>query len=131
MDEKKKRKALDTAIFTLQELQASRYGQPNELTYSTFLKACSSLLSDDDEMLREVIKETFYQCKADGQIGQKFLFRLRTAAPADLYEELLSEVIVQMGKSCDVTVNDLPPSWTCNVFKSTPSITTRINKLAP
>jgi hypothetical protein len=122
MDEKTKRKALDTAIFTLQELQSSRYGQPNELTYATFLKACTNLLSDDDKMLREVINETFYQCKKDGQVGERFLFRLREAAPADLYKQLLSEVIVKKGKNKDLTVNDLPPSWTCNVFKSSQRI---------
>eukprot|EP00539_Tryblionella_compressa_P020584 CAMPEP_0178870102 /NCGR_PEP_ID=MMETSP0747-20121128/6895_1 /TAXON_ID=913974 /ORGANISM="Nitzschia punctata, Strain CCMP561" /LENGTH=924 /DNA_ID=CAMNT_0020537195 /DNA_START=89 /DNA_END=2863 /DNA_ORIENTATION=+ len=113
MDKKTKRKVLDTAIFTLQELQSSRYGQPNELTYSTFLKACSNLLSDDDEMLREVIKETFYQCKDDGQVGERFLFRLREAAPEDLYTELLSEVVTSDKDS--VSVGDLPPSWYCNV----------------
>jgi len=30
------RKALDTAIFTLKELQSSRYGHPNQVTYGTF-----------------------------------------------------------------------------------------------
>lgn len=108
-----KRKALDTAMFTLQELRASGYDHPNELTYSTFLKACSNLLSDDDRALREVIVETFEQCKGDGQIGEKFLYRLREAAPEDLYKELLSEVAGS--EKTDVSVADLPPSWTSRV----------------
>jgi lysozyme family protein len=108
-----KRKALATATFTLQELRASGYDHPNEVTYSTFLKACSNLLSDDDKTLRRVIKETFEQCKRDGQVGEKFLHRLREAAPEDVYNDLLSEVIV-LGKN-DVNVADLPPSWSSKV----------------
>ncbi|KAG7342139.1 PPR: pentatricopeptide repeat domain containing protein [Nitzschia inconspicua] len=112
-DEKTKRKALDTAIFTLRELRASGYDHPNELTYSTFLKACSNLLSDDDETLRAVIEETFEQCKRDGQVGEKFLYRLREAAPDDLYKQLLSEVVVS--EKSDISVADLPPSWSSNL----------------
>lgn len=114
MDSKTKRKALDTAIFTLHELQSSQYAQPTELTYSTFLKACYNLQSTEDETsLREVIKETFHQCKEDGQVGEMFLSMLREAAPEDLYKDLLSEVV---GEYKDfVKVDDLPQSWRCNV----------------
>jgi hypothetical protein len=113
-DQRTRRKALDTAIFTLQELQSSRYGQPNEVTYGTFIKACANLLSDDDQMLRlrVVIEEAFQQCCKDGQVGQIVLTHLRDAAPDDLYKELLAEV-----SSSDNIVNvaDLPPEWRCNI----------------
>lgn len=114
MDIKTKRKALDTAIFTLNELQSCQYAQPTELTYSTFIKACCNLLSTEDEdSLREVIQETFHQCKEDGQVGEMFLSGLREAAPTDLYKDLFSEVLV---KNKDfVEVDDLPHSWRCNV----------------
>lgn len=111
---KTKRKALDTAIFTLHELQSSQYGRPTDLTYSTFIKACSNLLSAEDEAsLRDIIKSTFHQCKEDGQIGEMFLSRLREAAPQDLYEDLLSEVLLT--NRDEVKVDDLPQSWRCNV----------------
>jgi hypothetical protein len=114
MDMKTKRKALDTAIFTLQELQSCQYAKPTELTYSTFIKACYNLLSTEDEAsLREVIEETFHQCKEDGQVGDMFLSRLREAAPEDLYEDLLSEVVLTSKEV--VQVDDLPQSWRCNV----------------
>ena len=114
MDIKTKRKTLDTAIFTLQELQSGRYDNPNELTYSTFIKACDNLISTEDEdSLREVIKETFHQCKEDGQVGEMFLSRLKEAAPKDLYRDLFSEFVGQ-NKDC-VEVDDLPHSWRCNV----------------
>lgn len=116
-DPKTKRKALDTAIFTLHELQSSKYGKPTELTYATFMKACSNLLStEDDASLREVIEETFHQCKEDGVIGDMFLSRLREAAPEDLYEDLLSDVVV--ANRDNVRVDDLPQSWRCNVRSS-------------
>lgn len=112
-DFKTKRKALDTAIFTLHELRSSQYGHPTELTYSTFMKACSNLLSSKDETsLREVIEETFHQCKEDGQVGEMFLSRLKEAAPKDLYTSLLSEVVTDRDF---VKVDDLPQSWRCNV----------------
>jgi hypothetical protein len=130
-DQRTKRKALDTAIFTLQELQASRYGQPNEITYCTFLKACSNLLCENDTTLREVIQETFHQCREDGQVGDMFLKHLREAAPMDLYQELLADVL--SGASDDdaddddvvnsddeVCMLDLPPAWYCNVRNKRP-----------
>jgi hypothetical protein len=107
-----RRKALDTAIFTLNELQSSRYGQPNEVTYGTFIKACSNLLSDDDEMLRAVIEEAFQQCVKDGQVGEMVLTYLREAAPEDLYKELLAEV---QSSDSVITIAELPSAWSCNV----------------
>ena len=114
IDVKTKRKALETAIFTLHELQSCQYAQPTELTYSTFIKACYNLMSTEDEdSLREVIQETFRQCKDDGQVGKMFLSELREAAPKDLYTNLLSDVAL---KNKDfVEVDDLPHSWRCNV----------------
>jgi hypothetical protein len=60
-----------------------------------------------------VIKETFEQCKKDGQVGEKFLYRLREAAPPDLYKQLLADVTSTNNKS--VNVEDLPSTWRCNV----------------
>jgi hypothetical protein len=116
VDQRIRRKALDTAIFTLAELQASRYGQPNEVTYGTFIKACANLLSDDDEMLRVVIENAFQQACKDGQVGEMVLSHLRHAAPDDLYQELLAEVI--LSSDATVKMGDLPPEWRCNVERS-------------
>ena len=111
LDQLTRRKALSTAQFTLQELQASRYGQPNEVTYGTFLKACGNLLTDDDEMLRVVIEEAFRQCCKDGQVGEMVLSYLRETAPEDLYRELLAEVEI----SDSLSIEELPSEWSCNV----------------
>ena len=111
-DERTRRKALDTAIFTLEELKTSRYGNPNEITYSTFFKACANLLSDDDDLRRAVIKEVFHQCCKDGQVGELVLTHLRAAAPADLYHELVvKEVQRRKPGRQHVRLSDLPPEW--------------------
>ena len=112
LDERTRRKALYTAIFTLEELQSSRYGHPNQLTYGTFLKACANLLSEDDEMRRVVIEKVFLQCCKDGLVGEFVLARLRDAAPEDLYKKLLGDAVVSGTR---VTVNDLPPQWRSNI----------------
>jgi hypothetical protein len=114
LDKRTRRKALDTAIFTLEELQASRYGHPNQVTYGVFLKACANLLSDDDEMRRIVIEKAFRQCCRDGQVGEMVLTHLRDAAPMDLYKELLAGAL---GTDAKVKVEDLPPAWRCNLRK--------------
>jgi hypothetical protein len=117
-DQRTRRKALDTAIFTLQELQSSRYGQPNQITYGTFMKACANLLSgeQDDDLKRGVLEKAFQQCVRDGQVGEMVLAQLRNAAPKDLYNELLAgAAILKSGESTRVTVNDLPLEWSCNV----------------
>ena len=137
-DPRTRRKALDTAIFTLEELQASRYGQPNQVTYGTFIKACSNLLDGegDKDLKRMVIEKAFQQCCRDGQVGEMVLAHLRDAAPADLYNELLGSAKIRRndpelatpttGTSAatasapvtgvkDVTVHDLPLEWRCNV----------------
>ena len=113
-DPKTRRKALDTAIFTLEELQSSRYGQPNQVTYGTFIKACANLLDENDEFRREMIERVFRQCCKDGQVGEMVLSYLRMAAPPDLYEELLAD-FASSGRK--LTVEDLPREWRCNVAK--------------
>ena len=112
-DPKLRKKALDTAIFTLTELQNSRYGHPNQITYGTFIKAVANLLDKDDDLRREIIERAFRQCCNDGQVGEMVLNYLRKAAPADLYEELLSDIIQSSGTT--ISVEDLPVEWRINV----------------
>jgi hypothetical protein len=119
LDQRTRRKALDTAIFTLEELRASGYGQPNHVTYGTFLLACANLLHDEDglaDLRREIIERAFQQCCQDGQVGEMVLNHLRRAAPPDLYEELLADFISSAaGANRRISVKDLPEEWRCNV----------------
>jgi len=112
-DARTRRKALDTAVFTLEELQSSRYGHPNQVTYGTFILACANLLEEDDATRREMIERAFQQCCKDGQVGEMVLNHLRKAAPPDLYEELLTGFVRSGGTR--LSVADLPQEWRCNV----------------
>ena len=107
-----RRKALDTAIFTLEELQESPYGNPNHVTYGMFLKACANLIPMDAERRRVVVEPVFMQCCKDGQVGEIVLKQLRLAAPDDLYQKLLGD-LSQSGST--VRIEDLPVEWRCNV----------------
>jgi len=122
-NERTKRKAFDTAIFTLQEFQASRYGAPNDVAYGTFMKACANLLSKDDAMLRGVVEEAFQQCCRDGQVGEMVLYHFRDAAPEDLFYELLVEPIRAATTTKErinfdtINIDDIPVEWRRNVFE--------------
>ena len=108
LDSRTRRKALDTALFTLNELQTSRYGHPNQVTYGTFIKACANLLHDDEDMRRAIIKRVFRQCCKDGQLGDMVL----NYTPRSLQKELLADFIHPNGR---VSINDLPLEWRRNV----------------
>ena len=112
-----RQKALDTAIFTLEELMDSPYGRPNHVTYGMFLACCANLIPSDDEIRRVTIVEpVFAQCCKDGQVNQMVLNQFRLAAPDDLYEKILGNVIQKKnGIPKKVRVQDLPLEWRCNV----------------
>jgi hypothetical protein len=101
---------LDTAIFTLAELQGLAYGKPNHLTYGTFLKACAHLMLWNDGFQRMVVEPVFLQCCEDGQVGEMVLEHLQAVALKNLYWELLKDV-VSLGTM--TTVQDLPHAWRC------------------
>jgi hypothetical protein len=110
LDPRTRKKALDTAIFTLKELQTSRYGSPNQVTYGVFIKACANLTHDDENLRRRVIKHAFRQCIQDGLVGEMVL----NYTPKELYQELLAEYIPHGGHA-RLRLHDLPFEWRCNV----------------
>ena len=109
-----KRKALDVAIFTLEELQESHYGSPNHITYGMFLKACANLMSTDDERWQRIVEPVILQCRRDGCVGELVLKQLQNAAPEQLYQNLLDDV-VDRDKMTLIKFSDLPEEWRCNV----------------
>jgi hypothetical protein len=117
-DAKTRKKALDTAMFTLKELQESQsYGQPNQVTYGTYIKACRNLLGDDEVLRRDVIKKAFEECVKDGQVGQMVL----NYVPNDVVDEVLAGYHVGTdivsGNGRRITLQSLPAEWRCNVRK--------------
>jgi hypothetical protein len=112
LTDRDKRKALDTAIFTLEELMVSQYASPNHVTYGTFFKACASLLPEDDEVRRNIILPVFTQACNHGQVDRTVLKNLRIATSPALYEEILAGVVP---KGSRIIEKDLPRSWRRNV----------------
>jgi hypothetical protein len=115
LDAKTRKKALDTAMFTLKELQDSQsYGQPNQVTYGTYIKACRNLLEDDEVLRRDVIKKAFEECAKDGQVGRMVL----NYVPNDVVFEVLASYYVGTtipgGNSRRITLQSIPDEWKCN-----------------
>lgn len=128
LDQRAKRKALDTAIFTFAELQNSEYGTPTHVTYRMFLQAINALVPKGDALRRQVIAPVFLQACKDGQVDDFVLAELQEAAPEDLYRELLSGISSSRGTK--ITKRDLPLEWTCNVeTRRFPSNAQRRNKI--
>jgi hypothetical protein len=107
-DERSRLKALDTAIFTLEEIIDRPDVKPNHVTYEVFLKAVVNLMPEAYKLKKEVVEPVFRNCTKDGFVTLAFLTYLRDAVPEDLYKELLGGVAVEIEQ-------DLPKAWTKNV----------------
>jgi hypothetical protein len=112
-DPRIRRKALDTALFTYQELQNnSAYGKPTEVIYGTFIQACSILLDESDALRPTLIRAVFQQCAIDGQVGRLVLQNI----PKELFAELLPSSVLAKES---IELDDLPHDWRCNVVPTT------------
>lgn len=96
------------ARLVLEELQYSDYGDPNFLTYASFLRVCAECLRSNDDDKDAVVRPVFEQCCQAGQVGPIVLEKLKDAASPSLYEELLR------GR----TWEEIPQSWTRSVKTS-------------
>lgn len=109
-DPRIRRKALDTALFTLKELQNnSAYGKPTEVIYGTFIRACAILLDENDALRPTLIRAVFQQCATEGQVGRLVLQNI----PKELFPELLPNVLMKNQETIDL--DDIPKDWSCNV----------------
>lgn len=123
--ERARSKALDTAIFTWEEILGRPDVKPTHVTYEVFLKAVVNLMPDEYKLEKEVIEPVFNHCKKDGYVTVGFLKNLRDAVSEDLYDELV-------GIQCD---DFLPASWTKNVpqrkKRGRAGIIARIGRVGP
>jgi len=102
-------KALNIAYNMLTELESSPYGNPDSITYGTYLKVCANQMPDS-ELRRNIVEATLKKCIRDGQVGELVLQQLRVVAPADLYTEFTARQVED-----PISLNDIPVSWKCNV----------------
>jgi len=105
----KRRKALELALVTLEELERSNYGKPNNITYSIVLQACKNLSKTAQEIKRvqRVVLEIFLRSCRDGQVDEFLLRRFIEVADAQTRAKALGQY---------QTINDLPMDWICNVI---------------
>lgn len=60
-----------------------------------------------------LVSSTFRLCIRDGLVDSNVLFRMKQASSSQLCSELLGGIDCDQAK--DMTVDDLPYSWSCNV----------------
>lgn len=121
-DELEKEEALKIAYSTFKELSESDVSAPNHVTYSTFLRAISKLMPEGEKK-DALVSSTFRLCIRDGLVDSNVLFRMKQASSSQLCSELLGGIDCDQAR--DMTVDDLPYSWSCNVQQQT---TRRRNK---
>jgi len=142
-DAQGQKEVLAIATATLKSLQSSDYGDPDHITWGTFLKIWSRFSKQDndtyligninDEFIGDsahsVVEGIFHQCCRDGQVGDMVLTQLQYAASSDLYADLLGLTInnnstdISRSSKADggkkgypkVSFRSLPRAWTRNV----------------
>jgi len=111
-DQAEKEEAFKIAYSTFKEMSESEHISPNHVTYSTFLRAISKLMPEGEKK-DSLVSSTFRLCIRDGLVDSNSLFHMRQASSLQLCSELLGGIDCNEAK--DITVDDLPYSWTCNV----------------
>eukprot|EP00986_Skeletonema_menzelii_P016391 scaffold14433_cov156-Skeletonema_menzelii.AAC.2 len=111
-DQLEKEEAFKIAYSIFKELSESNHASPNHVTYSTFLRAISKLMPEGEKK-DALVSSTFRLCIRDKLVDYNSLFHMRQAASQQLCSELLGGIDCSGAK--DITVDDLPYSWTSNV----------------
>lgn len=114
-DERARMKALDTAIFTLEEIIGRPDVTATHVTYEVFLKAVVNLMPEAYELKKEVVEPVFTSCKNDGYVTVAFLAYLQDAVPDELYKELMGDYYFDAASNAVNHKLELPAAWTKNV----------------
>ena len=105
--------AFQIANATYTELRASGFGRPNHVTYGSYLLACKNLPDDEDRTL--LVKRTFKECCADGQLDEFVFSKVRRYLPREDLLQIFHEMgFVPDGDSA-VYITNLPDKWQCHV----------------
>ena len=104
-------RAIEIAHLMFRELETSKFGEPDQVTYGTFLKVCANQMSDCSSR-RQIVESIFKKCCKDGQVGNLVIQQLRAIVDAEQYEALVGRSIFD-----DIRMEDLPSEWWCNVVE--------------
>mmetsp|Transcript_12472 Transcript_12472/g.23405 ORF Transcript_12472/g.23405 Transcript_12472/m.23405 type:complete len:664 (-) Transcript_12472:1654-3645(-) len=85
--------------------------EPNQITYSTLLKAVGKLLPQGDQR-NEICKAVFEKCIAKGLVDSNVLKALEQSSDRDLFYELVG---VAADKNGHVNFDEIPREWSKNV----------------
>ena len=110
-DIEEQNKAMEIAHKQLKLLEASSYGNPDQVTYGTFLKVCANQMPDCATR-QQIIEVIFKKCVQNGQVGNLVLQQLKAMGPAHLYESLVGQ-----DYDTDIRMDAIPPEWRANVVE--------------
>jgi len=110
-DVREQNRAVEIAHSILIELEQSPFGNPDQVTYGTFLKVCRNQMPQCSTR-EQVVEVLFKKCCRDGQVGQFVLQQLQAVASDEQYQTLVRHSIHD-----NVKVEDLPKEWRRNVVE--------------
>ena len=104
-------RAVEIAHAVLRDLEQSTFGNPDQVTYGTFLKVCATQMADCDSR-DKVVDMLFKKCCKDGQVGTMVLQQLKCVAKNDHFVRLTGRAIWE-----DLKFEELPSDWWRNVIE--------------
>ncbi len=103
-DEDVKSEALSIAIETFQECK-----HHNDVVYGTFIKACNTLMDENDPERIELIKNAFVHSKQKGLVSDFVLHELYTSLSPSQYKYILG-----LDTEDVVSIQKVPKGWSRN-----------------
>jgi len=110
-DNAEQNRAIEISNLMFKELEVSAYGNPDQVTYGTFLKVCNNQMPACDTRLR-VVSAILKKCIQDGQVGKLVLDQLKSVTTEVQFEDLVG---MSMWDCEDWKV--LPKKWRRNVVE--------------
>jgi hypothetical protein len=112
-DEAEKLKAFQIATNTLKDMEHSKYGKPNQVTYATYVTACQRLIPDGSSR-KTSVEAAFKKCCKDGMVDDMVLQRIKSALTTEQLRELFQNPEM-FAKDGNINVKNLPREWGSNV----------------
>lgn len=110
-DSQEKNRAVELAHTVLKDLESSPYGNPDQVTYGTFMKVCANQMPDSHTR-QQIVEVLFKKCRKDGQVSDFVLQQFKAMVPEEVYQDLIGRPIYE-----HLVMEDLPKEWWCNVVE--------------
>jgi Ca2+-binding EF-hand superfamily protein len=110
-DTKQQTEALKIAFAILKSIEREPEMEPNEITYSTLLKATAFLLPAGDER-NKVASALFEKARAAGMIDVPMIQNMRKAVDSNIMRNFLAEMTDPQGH---INYEQIPQAWSRNL----------------